>query len=541
MEPQEPLSRTAAAPALRKVVLQARRRLSLASTIKGAVGPSCTTLPADGREGQELDSASSSSSSALLMAGRDTAAKMRRPPVAPSTAAAASSSSSSYIKLSLLATTTLARYIITPALAVPFSQFSGNDAGARASGTGLMQLHKEPLPSAPGGDLPDTPGKLILDVLSIAGLVILGGIFAGLTLGLMGLDMVNLQVLSTSGTPDEQNHARKVLNLLEKGRHWVLVVLLLGNVIVNETLPIFLSDFGGGIAAVLSSTLLIVIFGEIVPQSICARHGLAIGAFCAPLVHAVMIILAPIAWPTAKLLDWCLGEEQGTTYRKAELKTFVSLHQQIGADSLSEDEVTIIRAVLDLNDKTVKDVMTPIEDVYTLSSDSILDEAGIAKLVNNGYSRIPVHESKKGDAILGMLLVKSLISYDPEDSLPVSSFQLHALPEASPDLTLFDCLNYFQQGRSHMILVSAHPGEPRGALGVVTLEDVIEEMIGREIIDESDIFEDVHNKIRVVRNKPSSTQDQWQPLIRGIIERRRKWGGGAINTPLWRWLGVQDE
>lgn len=193
-----------------------------------------------------------------------------------------------------------------------------------------------------------------------------------------------------------------------------------------------------------------------------------------------MLIFAPIAWPTAKLLDWCLGEDHGTTYRKAELKTFVSLHQTLGAENLSEDEVTIIRAVLDLNDKTVRDVMTPIEDVFILSADTILDDDGVNKLVSSGYSRVPIHEPGKPDAILGMLLVKKLIQYDPEDAMPVSWFNLTPLPEASPDLTLLDCLNYFQQGRSHMLLVSSAPGESKGALGVVTLEDVIEEMIGEE-------------------------------------------------------------
>ena len=376
------------------------------------------------------------------------------------------------------------------------------------------------------------------DIIMIAGLVLLGGVFAGLTLGLMGLDMVNLQVLMTSGTEQEQRDATKVMRLLERGRHWVLVVLLLGNVIVNETLPIFLSEFGSGLTAVIISTILIVIFGEIVPQSICARYGLTIGAVCAPLVHFAMIVLAPVAWPTAKLLDYCLGEEHGTTYRKAELKTFVSLHQQIGTENLNDDEVTIIRAVLDLNDKTVADVMTPIEDVYTLPVDHVLDEEGVHKLVESGYSRVPIHENDRPDAILGMLLVKQLIQYDPEDAWPISRFHLTPLPETSPDLNLLDAINYMQVGRSHMILVSRNPGEPSGAMGVVTLEDIIEEMIGEEIVDETDVFVDVHNKIKVVRTRPSGAkQDQWQPLIRGIIERRRK-HGGSRQAPLRNSFGT---
>ncbi|KAJ9478957.1 Protein MAM3 [Pseudozyma hubeiensis] len=431
-----------------------------------------------------------------------------------------------FVKLAIVVMTALV-HLIVPVLSAPFSFASSQLAATSSTSEASRHNHDEDDPVS------DNPLKLTIDILTIAALVVLGGIFAGLTLGLMGLDMVNLQVLAHSGSDKERKHATKVLKLLEKGRHWVLVVLLLGNVIVNETLPVFLSDFGGGLAAVLTSTLLIVIFGEIVPQSICARYGLAIGAFCAPMVHATMLILAPIAWPTAKLLDWCLGEEHGTTYRKAELKTFVSLHQQIGTEHLHEDEVTIIRAVLELNDKTVRDVMTPIEDVYIMSSDTILDEEGVAKLVRSGYSRVPIHEPGKKDAIVGMLLVKNLIQYDPEDALAVSSFHLTPLPEASCDLTLLDCLNYFQQGRSHMILVSTHPGESRGALGVVTLEDVIEEMIGEEIVDETDIYVDVHNKIKVVRNRQAkdSAGQNWQPLIRGIIERRRKLGG-PMKAPL---------
>lgn len=245
-----------------------------------------------------------------------------------------------------------------------------------------------------------------------------------------------------------------------------------------------------------------------------------------------MVVLAPIAWPTAKLLDWSLGEDHGTTYKKAELKTFVSLHQQLGTENLNEDEVTIIRAVLELNDKTVQDVMTPIQDVFVMSADTVLDEEGVGRLVQSGYSRVPVHEKGKPDSILGMLLVKDLIAYDPEDGKEVSTFPLRPLPETAPDLTLLSTLNYFQTGRSHMLLVSTSPGESRGALGVVTLEDVVEELIGEEIIDETDVWVDVHNRVRVSR-KPQGAQGEADlgPLVRGIIERRRM-GGLKQRTPL---------
>ncbi|GAV52203.1 hypothetical protein ZYGR_0AG01940 [Zygosaccharomyces rouxii] len=332
-------------------------------------------------------------------------------------------------------------------------------------------------------------------------LVVLGGVFAGLTLGLMGQDEVYLKVISTSGSPKERKLASKVLSLISRGKHWLLVTLLLSNVITNETLPIVLDRcLGGGWQAVASSTVLIVVFGEIIPQSVCVKYGLEIGAFFTPFVQVLMYVMLPVAYPIAVLLDNILGEDHGTMYKKSGLKTLVTLHRTMGVERLTQDEVTIISAVLDLKEKEVQEIMTPIENVFTMSADRILDERTVQEIFDSGFSRIPIYLPNEPTNFIGMLLVRVLISYDPEDALPVSHFPLATLPETAPTTSCLNILNYFQEGKSHMCVVSKDLGSATGAIGVLTLEDVIEELIGEEIVDESDVFVDIHQ--RTIREQP---------------------------------------
>ncbi|CAI4050947.1 Mam3p SKDI_15G0990 [Saccharomyces kudriavzevii IFO 1802] len=332
-------------------------------------------------------------------------------------------------------------------------------------------------------------------------LVLLGGVFAGLTLGLMGQDEVYLKVISTSGSNSEKKLAKRVLGLISRGKHWVLVTLLLSNVITNETLPIVLDRcLGGGWQAVFSSTILIVIFGEIIPQSVCVKYGLQVGAFFCPFVLVLMYLMYPVAYPIATLLDYMLGEDHGIMYKKSGLKTLVTLHRTMGVERLTKDEVTIISAVLDLKAKKVEEIMTPIENVFTMSADTILDDKTVEKIFNSGFSRIPIFLPNEPNNFIGMLLVRVLISYDPDDCLPISHFPLATLPETSPNTSCLNILNYFQEGKSHMCVVSKEPGSSHGAIGVLTLEDVIEELIGEEIVDESDVFVDMHQHI--MRQQP---------------------------------------
>ena len=203
----------------------------------------------------------------------------------------------------------------------------------------------------------------------------------------------------------------------------------------------------------------------------------------APCVLAFMYIMSPIAWPIAKLLDRLLGEDHGTFYKKAGLKTLVTLHKNFGeaGEQLNSDEVTIISAVLDLKEKAVGSIMIPMDDVFTMSADAVLDEKMMDLILSQGYSRIPIHSPDNPENFVGMLLVKMLITYDPEDCKQVRDFALATLPETRAETSCLDIVNFFQEGKSHMVLVSEYPGEDHGALGVVTLEDVIEELIGEYV------------------------------------------------------------
>ncbi|CAG8615693.1 3790_t:CDS:10 [Funneliformis mosseae] len=322
-----------------------------------------------------------------------------------------------------------------------------------------------------------------LKVAITTALVLSGGLFAGLTLGLMSLDGTNLHILASSGDPKQRKYAARIQPIRKNG-HLLLVTLLLANVVINETLPIIMDDVlgGGGVTAVLVSTALIVVFGEIIPQSVCSRYGLAVGAFFAWPVRILIWLTLPISYPIAKLLDWVLGENHGIIYRRAELIKYHETSTERGGD-LIKDSVTIIRGALDLQDKVVEQIMTPIESAYMIPIETTLDRITMRDIYTTGHSRIPVYDGSR-DKILGVLLTKLLIMFNPDDPKPLKDFQINPMPPVEAETPLFDILNTFQEGRSHMAVVVK--GNPPVPIGIVTLEDVLEELIQEEIYDESD-------------------------------------------------------
>ncbi|XP_068143571.1 unextended protein isoform X1 [Drosophila tropicalis] len=343
-------------------------------------------------------------------------------------------------------------------------------------------------------------------ILIIVTCLCFSALFSGLNLGLMAMDRTELKILRNTGTEKEKKYASKIAPVRDQG-NYLLCSILLGNVLVNSTFTILLDGLTSGLFAVVFSTLAIVLFGEITPQAVCSRHGLAIGAKTILITKTVMAITAPLSYPVSRLLDKLLGEEIGNVYNRERLKELVRVTNDI--NDLDKNEVNIISGALELRKKTVADVMTHINDAFMLSLDAVLDFETVSQIMNSGYSRIPVYDGDRKN-IVTLLYIKDLAFVDTDDNTPLKTlceFYQNPVHFVFEDYTLDIMFNQFKEGTiGHIAFVHRVNNEGDGdpfyeTVGLVTLEDVIEELIQAEIVDETDVFVDNRTKIRRSRYK----------------------------------------
>ncbi|ETI53031.1 hypothetical protein F441_03955 [Phytophthora nicotianae CJ01A1] len=415
-------------------------------------------------------------------------------------------------------------------------------------------------------------------------LVCAAGLMAGLTMGLVSLDMLNVRILEMEGTEVEKQYARNVRPVLER-HHLLLVTLLIVNASANEALPIFLDKLvPEGVSIILSVTC-VLMFGEIIPSAIfTGPNQLRIAAALTPGVKVLMAVVFPIAYPISKLLDWWIGaDHDAAQYKRNELKALVTLQRDSEAvrqsflesqlsshisstsssvlmspntlrkqpllkpepepeveveleiespnqrkrrrqqalasgTRLNVDEVTIIHGALDLSCKTVTEVMIPMSEIFMLEIDTKLNHNTMADILASGHSRIPVYETRRSN-IVGLLFVKKLIVLDPDDARLIRDLVLRKPILVPPSGSCYSMLNEFQKGRSHIALVTKEtelvatcwrnnmPIPPHVAFeGIVTIEDVIEELIQEEIEDESDKY--VHDIVDVWNTKSQQSRLQ---------------------------------
>lgn len=322
-----------------------------------------------------------------------------------------------------------------------------------------------------------------MDFLIVALLVLLSGCFSGLTLGFFSLNLTSLERKMKLGNKE----AAKVYPIRKNG-NLLLCTLLLGNVAVNSTMAIFLGNIATGLVAGLISTGLIVVFGEIIPQAIFSRHALKLGASTVWLVRLFIFLLYPIAAPMAWLLNKGLGEELATIWNKKEIEEIIRHHEDAEESEIDEDEERILLGALAYSDMSAEMIATPRSVVYTLSRNTPIDSTLIKTIKEKGFSRIPVYPGNLMDNINGVLLVKDLLGVELDGKTTIDELARPDLLSIKKDMKLDDLLNHFLAAKMHLACTYNNFGT---FLGVITLEDVIEEILKAEIIDENDKARDL--------------------------------------------------
>lgn len=309
-------------------------------------------------------------------------------------------------------------------------------------------------------------------------LIALSALFSGLTLGYFTLNLQTLKRQATFGNTE----AARIVPIRQHG-NWLLTTLLLGNISVNTILSVYLSSLTDGVVAATTATALIFIFGEIIPQAVLSRHAMRVGASAAPLVRTLMWASALITYPIATLLNAALGEEVPTIYSKHEIMAIVSEHEDSEHSTIDEDEERIIHGALQFSHLRVREVMTPRERVVAYPLTTKLNDTFFDQVNDEGYSRFPVYDTDL-DHVVGILFAKDLIVEAEEITLADTTEALQRdYLEVRPHELLDAVLARILKERQHMAIVK---DKDATLCGVITLEDIIEEILKQEIDDEED-------------------------------------------------------
>jgi len=319
-----------------------------------------------------------------------------------------------------------------------------------------------------------TPLTFVIVVVLIG----LSAVCSGLNIALMALDPGDLSRKAKLG----DRAAARVLPL-RRATHLSLSAILLTNIAAVSATSLVLDSVFPGVVAGIAATLLTVLFGEIFPQALFLRSALRITSLLAPFLRTIIILSWPISRPLQILLDKLFQDEGRHLQSRHELGLMLSEHLGTTESELDEDEVGIMRGALQLSEKRVRDIMTPISKVYSLLPHAVIDDKRIDEIKSTGFSRIPVLNKDK-TICYGVLLVKQLVDVDFDDNPPrVDELPLHPVQVVGSMTALDTMLRKFIVSHTHLVPVE----KDDKIVGVVTVEDLIEEIVGQEIEDETDV------------------------------------------------------
>lgn len=237
-------------------------------------------------------------------------------------------------------------------------------------------------------------------------------------------------------------------------------------------------------------TILVLALSEILPKTIGVVYGRSIGAICGYIIRSMVIVMAPFIWMSGLLTRWVSRGKAADIVTADEIRILARLSRQGGAIK-GYQEATIER-ILTLHDKQVKNVMTPRTVVFSLCAHLTVEEV-CRQEKRWEHSRFPVYDQGSED-IVGVVLTKELFMAFAADRRDARLEDLmHPVHFVIETALLNKVLTEFLQLRQHLFVVLDEYG---GVSGVVSLEDVLEEILGSEIVDESDQVTDKRTLVK---------------------------------------------
>lgn len=308
-------------------------------------------------------------------------------------------------------------------------------------------------------------------------LVVLSAVYSGLNISIVSLSLDDLRRKARLGN----QKAVRVLPFREK-IHFTLSSILLANVAAVSATSLIIEESTGGLVAGIITTLLIVVFGEVLPQAIFIRFALKFCAFFVPLLYLTKVVTYPVAKLIQLMLDALIKPGGKQLHSRDELGLLIREHEIGDESELDDDEIEIIQGALQLSEKRVVDVMEPIDQVYWLHDDAILDGPTVEEVKRNGFSRVPVFNHDLTEC-RGLLLMKDMVDIDFEaEPVPIQEFRLHETQLIGSRTALDTMLRKFFRLGVHLV-----PIERGGQIvGILTIEELFEEIVGQEIVDETD-------------------------------------------------------
>jgi metal transporter CNNM len=316
---------------------------------------------------------------------------------------------------------------------------------------------------------------ILIIVFTVIALTALSALCSGLNIALMSLDLDDLRRKKKLG-----NHKAKKVYTLRKNTHLTLASILLTNVAAVSATSLVLESALYGLLAGIITTLIMVVFGEILPQAIFGRKALTYFAFFSPIVRFMIFVTYPVSKTLQLLLDKLFERPPSALHSRRELGIIISEHLGHDESELDEDEVEIMRGALQLSEKRVSDIVRPISEVYWLTPDAELTPELVSQIKAVGRSRIPIF-NKSLTRCYGILLMKDLIDLDFESkSNRIDDLTLHPVQLVGSKTALDTLLRKFVSTSTHLIPIVKEDK----IIGIATIEDLIEEIVGQEIEDE---------------------------------------------------------